>query len=62
MLNSLLTFEEFDILLIEIKGILNSRHLNAMFNDTNDLNLVTPSHFLIGQVITTALDVELQAR
>lgn len=50
--NALLNYEEMLTLLIQIEGILNSRPLYAMSTDPNDLNPITPAHFLIGRSIT----------
>lgn len=50
--NSLLTFEEITTLLVQIEGLLNSRPMFAISDDVNDLNFLTPSHFLIGTNLT----------
>lgn len=50
--NARLTFEEFATLLTEIEGILNSRPISPASNDPNDLQPLTPGHFLIGRSIT----------
>ncbi|GFY23123.1 integrase catalytic domain-containing protein [Trichonephila clavipes] len=51
-----LTFEEFSTLLTQVEAILNSRPLVSLDcdNDPDSLNILTPSHFLIGEVITSS--------
>ncbi|XP_018395620.1 PREDICTED: uncharacterized protein LOC108774103 [Cyphomyrmex costatus] len=46
--NTLFTFEQFNTLVIEIEGILNSRPLTPISHNPEDLIALTPSHFLIG--------------
>ena len=49
--NSVLTYEELNTVLISIEGCLNSRPLCPMNNDIDDLSVLTPGHFLIGDSI-----------
>lgn len=55
-----LTYEHFSTLLTEVEGILNSRPLCQLFNDPEDLNALTPAHFLIGRSMTALPEVNLQ--
>jgi hypothetical protein len=49
-----LTFEEFTTLLAEIEACLNSRPLTTLKEDSEDMNFLTPSHFLISDSILSA--------
>lgn len=51
--NSTLTYEQFNSVIIEIEGILDSRPISQISNDITDLSYLTPSHFLIGEPITS---------
>ncbi|XP_033180022.1 uncharacterized protein LOC105681646 [Bombus impatiens] len=47
--NELLTFEQFNTLVIEIEAVLNSRSLTLISTDPKDLLVLTPDYFLIGK-------------
>ncbi|XP_072375121.1 uncharacterized protein [Diabrotica undecimpunctata] len=48
-----LTYEQFNTLIVQVEGILNSRPLMAMSQDPTNLEYLTPGHFLIGAPITS---------
>jgi len=43
-----LTYEEMATLLAQVEACLNSRPLQALTDDPDDLTALTPGHFLIG--------------
>ncbi|XP_071653530.1 uncharacterized protein [Temnothorax longispinosus] len=43
-----LTFEEMSTFLAQVEACLNSRLLQALFDDPDDMSALTPGHFLIG--------------
>jgi len=44
----ILIYKEYNTLIIEIEAILNSRPLTLLTNNPDDLNILTPFHFPIG--------------
>lgn len=46
-----LNFEEFSTMLAQIEACLNSRPICPINNDPNDLEILTPGHFLIGRAV-----------
>ncbi|GFW41462.1 integrase catalytic domain-containing protein [Trichonephila clavipes] len=56
-----LTYEEFLTVCIQIEGILNFRPLCVcpLSSNSDDLNALTPAHFLIGRSITSVVEPNL---
>lgn len=57
--NELYTIEQYNTLIIEIEGILNSRPLTSLSSDPNDLIALTPAHFLIGESLVNLPEEDL---
>ncbi|GFY06738.1 uncharacterized protein TNCV_5083801 [Trichonephila clavipes] len=47
------TFEEFETIMIQVEGILNSRPLTPLSSDANNFDVLAPGHLLIGRPITS---------
>ncbi|XP_071033114.1 uncharacterized protein [Parasteatoda tepidariorum] len=54
-----LTYEEFLAVCIQIGGILNSRPLCPLSSSVDDLNALTPAHFLIGRSMNSIVEPNL---
>ncbi|GFT72432.1 integrase catalytic domain-containing protein [Trichonephila clavipes] len=53
------TLEEFLTIITQIEGILNSRPITPLSEDIDDLEALTPGHFLIGRPITSISEPNL---
>ncbi|GFX64765.1 integrase catalytic domain-containing protein [Trichonephila clavipes] len=57
--NLKMTLEEFVTIITQIEGILNSRPITPLSEDIDDLEVLTPGHFLIGRPITSISEPNL---
>ena len=46
---SILTFEEMNTVLVQIEAVLNSRPLCSFSKTSDEFNVITPAHFMIGK-------------
>lgn len=54
-----LNFEDFNTIIIQIESILNSRPLTPLSSDPNDMQALTPAHFLIGRHMSSIPEPDL---
>ncbi|GFT61909.1 DUF5641 domain-containing protein [Trichonephila clavipes] len=54
--NSILSHEEFLTLVVQIEAVLNSRPICPISNDPNDVETLTPAHFLVGSSLVAVPD------
>nr|CAI5845055.1 unnamed protein product [Callosobruchus analis] len=59
--NKALTFEEFATVLTQIEAVLNSRPLCPLSEDPDDVNALTPGHFIIGKNLTSLPEYNINA-
>ncbi|XP_055309915.1 uncharacterized protein LOC129573450, partial [Sitodiplosis mosellana] len=55
----ILTYEELSTVLTQIEAILNSRPISPMTENPDDLEVLTPGHFLIGSAMTAQMEPNL---
>lgn len=53
------TFEELSTVLVQIKACVNSRPLSSMSEDPMDLQPFTPAHFLVGELLTSLPELDV---
>ncbi|GFR21716.1 DUF5641 domain-containing protein [Trichonephila clavata] len=56
-----LMYEELNTVLIEVEAVINSRPLTYVYNDVNEPDPLTPSHFTVGSRLTILTSPKLNA-
>lgn len=59
--NSVLTFEQLSTVFCQVESVLNSRPLTPLSTNPNDLEPLTPGHFLIGTALNSIPQVDVSA-
>ncbi|XP_036147477.1 uncharacterized protein LOC118647191 [Monomorium pharaonis] len=54
-----LTYEELNTVLVQVEACMNSRPLSQLSSHPNDMQPLTPAHFLIGEPLTNLPDIDL---
>ncbi|GBN71159.1 hypothetical protein AVEN_32924-1 [Araneus ventricosus] len=54
-----LTFEEFNCIVIQIEGMLNSLPLFPLSSEIDEIEVLTPAHFLIGRPLYALIEPDL---
>lgn len=60
--NVYLTYEQFYTFLVQVESVLNSRPLIPLSSDPNDLEAITPGHFIIGEALNSVPQVDIQGQ
>ncbi len=59
--DTLFTYEQYETVLVKIEACLNSRPITRQSSDPNDLNALTPGHFLVGGSLTAISNPDLSS-
>ncbi|XP_050294305.1 uncharacterized protein LOC126734649 [Anthonomus grandis grandis] len=57
--DTLLTFERFYTLLVQVESVLNSRPLSPLSSNSDDFVPLTPAHFLTGKSLTSVPEYDV---
>lgn len=55
----LLTYEQFNTVIIQVEAVLNFRPISPLSNDVSDFTYLTPGHFLITKPLTAVPEPEI---